>query len=60
MYLRVIDPLDLVRNEDRLPHEWIWRLIENLSKPCQHNSDAHDSELDPDMGLRLVHDCYDD
>ena len=55
-----LDRLELVRNEDRLPHEWIWRLIENVSKPCKHEAIVHSLDTDPDMWLRTVHDCYDD
>ena len=33
-----IDPLDLVHNYKRIPHEWIWQLIENVSKSCKHDA----------------------
>jgi hypothetical protein len=44
---------------ETLPIEWIWRLIENISKPCDHANLVHNPELDPDMQLRVAIDCYD-
>jgi len=55
----LLDPLSRIHNEKRIPYDWIWRLIENVSKSCSHGANYHDEDEDPDMGLRLVHDCYD-
>ena len=40
--------------------EWVWNLIETVSKACSHRDQVHDEEHDPDMRLRLVLDCYTD
>ncbi len=31
-------------DEEKVPNEWIWTLIENLSKPCSHQANEHHSE----------------
>ncbi len=48
-----------ILGDERLPLEFLWRVIENLSEPCKHPAEVHCAETDPDMQLRLVIDCYD-
>ena len=46
--------------EEKIPNEWIWTLIENLSKPCSHKAEEHHSEQDSECGMHFVNDCFDD
>ena len=49
----------LLGNEkQQFDSEWVWNLVETVSKACSHKDQVHDEEQDPDMQLRLVLDCY--
>jgi hypothetical protein len=49
-----------IHGDDHLPREWLVRLIEQLSKRCDHVEQAHNEPADQYMGLHLVHDCFDE
>jgi hypothetical protein len=54
------DTKEPILGDDRIPREWLVKLIERLSRQCDHSEDEHNSESDPWMGLHSVSDCYDD
>jgi hypothetical protein len=45
---------------DHIPREWLVRIIEQISKQCDHREGQHHGETDDQMGLHLVQDCFDD
>lgn len=60
IYENEIDSPCVILGDDKIPSEWIWTLIENLSKPCSHFNDDHHAETDADCGMHFVEDCFDD
>jgi hypothetical protein len=60
IYENEMDSPCVILGDEKLPNEWIWTLIENLSKPCSHKEDEHHSESDSDCGMHFIIDCFDD